>query len=111
VSAGSEVCTHRTIVPCIAHSLQSPPDGRNRTKHATYNCTMLESDDCANKTRTPCARDADDHVNRKQQVPATEEEVDVYERSVANQDEAVNVLTIVQSLLLRIKLARLARHE
>lgn len=66
---------------------------------------MLESDDCANKTRTPRARDADDHINRKQQVPAAEEEVDVYEMSVAVQNKAVDALTIVQSLLLEIKVS------
>lgn len=75
--AGWPVCTHFQIVPCIAHPLQSPPDSRNRTKHRTDDCTVLESDDCADKTSTPRARDADDHINRKQQVPTAEEEVNV----------------------------------
>ena len=66
---------------------------------------MLESDDRANKTRTPRARDADDHINRKQQVPTAKEEVDVWKRSVADQNKAVNALTIVQSLLLEIQIS------
>lgn len=78
MSTAWPVCTHRPVVPCIPDPLQSPPDGGNRTKHRTYDCTVLESDDCADKTSTPRARDTDDHVNRKQQVPAAEEEVDVY---------------------------------
>jgi len=110
VSAGRPVFTHHLVVPRIAYPLQSPPDGRNRTKHPTYNCTVLESDDCADKTGTPRARDADDHVNRKQQVPAAEEEVDVYKSSVTDQDEAVNALTIVHSLLLDMKSAQLSSH-
>ena len=72
---------------------------------------MLKSDDCANKTCTPGAGNADDHVNRKQQVPAAEEEVDVYERSVVDWDKAVNAPTVVQCLLLGLKLVRLARHK
>jgi hypothetical protein len=111
VSAGWPVCTHHPIVPRIAYPLQSPPDGRNRTKHCTYNCTVLEGEDCADETGTPSARDADDHVNRKQQVPAAEEEVNVYKSSVTDQDEAVSALTIVHGLLLGMKLAQLARHE
>jgi hypothetical protein len=71
---------------------------------------MLESDDRANKTRTPRSRDADDHVYRKQQVPAAEEEVDVYNRSAIDQCIAVNALTIVQGLLLENKSEWLARH-
>lgn len=105
MSGGSPVCTHRLVVPSIAQPLQGPPDGCNRTKHPTDDRTMLESDDCANKTCTPRARDADDHVNRKQQVPAAEEEVDVYKRSVTDQGRAMNVLTIVQSLLLEDKVS------
>ncbi len=110
MSAGWPVCTHLQIVPRIAHSLQSPPDCRNRTKHPTYDCSVLESDDCTDKTGTPRTRDADDHVNGKQQVPATEEEVNVYESSVTDQGEAVNTLTIVHSLLLKMESVQLASH-
>ena len=72
---------------------------------------MLESDDRANKTCTPRAGNADDHVNRKQQVPTAEEEVDVYEKSVVDQDKGVDVRTVIQCLLLGLKLARLACHK
>jgi len=77
VSGRIMVLPYLTVIPPIPNALDDPTYGSDDTEDACDPMTAIEDADRLNDTRGSSAWDAENHVNRKEQVPSAEEEVKV----------------------------------
>jgi len=77
MSSSVVVLPYLTVVPAISNALGDPADGSDDAEDTCDPMTAIEDADRLNDTRRSGAWNTEDHVNREEQVPSTEEEVEV----------------------------------
>jgi len=66
-----------TVVPGISNALEGPTYGSDDTEDSRDPMTAIEDADRLNYTRGSGTWDTEDHVNREEEVPSAEKEIDV----------------------------------
>lgn len=70
------------VVPAVSNTLEDPAYGSNDAEDTCDPMATTEDADRLNDTRGSCAWDTKDHVNREEQVPSTEEEIEIVIQSL-----------------------------
>jgi len=77
VSGSVVVLPYLAVVPTVSGTLEDPTYGGDDTEYTRNPMTAIEYTDRLDDTRGSGTWDAENHVNREEQVPSAEEEIDV----------------------------------